>query len=44
MRCLRRKFIRFGDIPVYLCTGKIVGYGSDGEPLLQNIKNYKTAK
>ena len=37
-------FILYDDRPAYLITGDLVGYGSEGEPLLENVKIAKYLK
>lgn len=36
-----KEYIRFGDINMYIVAGIVVGYGSDSEPLLRNVKVVK---
>ncbi len=39
------EFIRFGDMPknkCFLVSGDLVGYGTDGEPLIKNVKILQT--
>ena len=35
-------FIHYDDRPAFLITGDIIGYGSEGEPLLKNVRIAKS--
>ena len=37
-------FVEYDNRPCYLVTGKMVGKGKDGEPLLKNVKIIKEIK